>query len=300
MLKTTVIGSFPVKTDSGYYSRKYLEKKPESPYPKLIRDAVDAQVEAGIDIVSDGQTRSDFVSLYAKGFSGILLQERPQVFSKIRCRGPITVADQEYVKKTLPEKTMLKGIVTGPYTLAKSCVNHYYDCVEDLAFDFAEGLREEVKALCRTVDFIQVDEPMMTVEYPDYGRELISKVFKSAKKPRMLHACGDVSKVFENFIEFPVDFLEHEFKANPALLDTVSQYDFRQKIGYGCVRSDLEEVETVGEIVGHVEAGIKKLGIGNIILCPDCGMRNLPPESAGKKLENMVLAKNILEEKWGK
>ena len=57
MLETTVIGSMPVWVDSSKYAGDYLEKIYSSPYPRLIDEAVKTQVTAGIDIVSDGQTR---------------------------------------------------------------------------------------------------------------------------------------------------------------------------------------------------------------------------------------------------
>jgi len=294
MLEATVIGSMPVELDSKRYARKYLEHEYDTPYPALIKQAVDAQVEAGVEIVSDGQTRRDFVKLYASGFKGVLIQDRPQVVDEVAYNGPITLEDQEFVKSILPDAIRLKGIVTGPYTLAKNCVDQHYGDVQELAHAFAEGLAKEVEHLDKVVDFLQVDEPMMGVDYPEYGRDLIETVYRKASKPRMFHACGDVSQVFENFTGFPVDVLEHEFAANPSLLETVSECDFHQKIGYGCVRSDSMKVETVRQIKKHLQKGINEFGAEEMMVCPDCGMRNLTPTVAKKKLENMVDARDQL------
>jgi 5-methyltetrahydropteroyltriglutamate--homocysteine methyltransferase len=186
----------------------------------------------------------------------------------------------------------IKGIITGPYTLARYSVNRFYDNVEELAYAYADGLNQEARALDGVVDYVQLDEPEFSVEYPEYASELINVVFDGVGKPRMLHSCGDVSSVFHKLVELEVDVLLHEFAANPQLLDTVGQTDFKQKLGYGCVRSDTDKVETVDEISARMEKALKAFDEEKILMNPDCGLRNLPPEAAYRKLKNMVEARD--------
>ncbi|MFH1403815.1 MAG: uroporphyrinogen decarboxylase family protein [Candidatus Altiarchaeota archaeon] len=294
MIPCNVIGSYPPVLDKSKYADAYLSGGMRDPSGEMIRNAVNSQLEAGIDIISDGQTRADFISLFARNFKGVLMQRRPVVVSEIEYKNPVTVEDQEFVRKIIPKETMLKGIITGPYTLAKYSENRFYNGTEELAYAYAEGLNNEARALDGVVDFIQVDEPEYSIDYPEYAGGLLDTVFKGVSKIRMLHSCGDVSHVFEDMVELNVDVLEHEFAANPELLNTVKRIDFKQKLGYGCLRSDKDRVEPVDEVKTIVRRALDVYPPGKILLNPDCGLRNLPPRVAFQKLRNMVEARNSL------
>jgi len=108
-----------------------------------------------------------------------------------------------------------------------------------------------------------------------------------------LHVCGDVSEIFERLTKYDVDFLDHEFAANPSLLEKIANYSFEQKIGYGCVKSNDEKIESVDEIARNIEKAVKIIGEEKIILDPDCGLRNLPRETAYQKIAKMVEARNL-------
>jgi len=289
---TSVIGSYPTLLDSGKYARAYAQGDVIEASDELISYAVNAQVDAGIDVVSDGQTRTDFITLFARNFKGILIQSRPIVVDELEYKLPLTDADQAFVRKIIPEEKKIKGIVTGPYTLARYSSDRFYGSIEKLAFAYAKGLNQEVRALNPIVEFIQVDEPEFSIDYPEYAGDLINTVFEGVDKTRMLHSCGDVSDVFKDLVELNVDVLEHEFAANPHLLDTVKDIDFSQKLGYGCVRSDTLDVEPVSEVKDRIKNALKVFDKDRIMLNPDCGLRNLPPDIAYSKLGNMVQARD--------
>ena len=146
------------------------------------------------------------------------------------------------------------------------------------------------------VDILQIDEPFFSVEYPEYAGTLADAIFAGVDVPRALHVCGDVGQIFEKLVELPVAILDHEFAAHPDLIDIVSGFDFKQTIGFGCVRSDSSEVETVPEISERVKRGIDSIGKSKMMLDPDCGLRHLSPEVAKLKLQNMVKAKEAFNE----
>ena len=56
MIPTTVIGSFPVRLDGAMYAKSYFEGTDTDASTDSLKQAVEAQTKAGIDIVSDGQT----------------------------------------------------------------------------------------------------------------------------------------------------------------------------------------------------------------------------------------------------
>jgi 5-methyltetrahydropteroyltriglutamate--homocysteine methyltransferase len=103
-----------------------------------------------------------------------------------------------------------------------------------------------------------------------------------------------VSQIFSQLVDLPVDILDHEFTAHQELLSVISEIDFTQSIGFGCVRSDINVAETVSEISERIKKGIDCVGHNRLILDPDCGLRHLSQDVARSKLENMVKARNVV------
>lgn len=288
-VKTTVIGSYPVKIDNVNLMNRYFYQKPSS-WNIYIDNAVNNMIEAGIDIVSDGQTRDPFVNIFVRKLKGCRIRDRPEITGKVEYNGPITIEDQKYVKTILPKDRELVGLLTGPYTLAKSCVDLFYNDNTELAYDFAKALHQEAIDLSKIVDLISIDEPFYSVSMPDYACDLIKTVIQGVSCPSRLHVCGDVSKIIPQIIEIPVQILSHEFKASPHLFNTFKEHSFPQTICLGSVRSDNPEIESVDEIKNHIKKGIDVFDEKISQIAPDCGLRNIPIDSAFKKLKNLVIA----------
>ena len=289
-VKTTVIGSYPVITDNMEFMNGYFNQKNSFSWERYIQSAVSDMVDAGIDIISDGQTRDPFVNIFFRKIKGCRIRDRPEIIDKVAFDGSITVDDQKYVKSIIPKSTEIIGLIAGPYTLAQSCVDLYYNDEKELAFDFAYALRQEAKMLEDHVSMISVDEPFFSVNMPEYSKELIKIIVEDLSCPTRLHACGDVSKIVPKLIELPVDILSHEFKATPQLFDAFKEHSFSQGICLGSVRSDDPRVEPVEEIVEHINHGIDIFGDSIAQLSPDCGLRLQTRNVAFQKLKNLVKA----------
>jgi len=288
-VKTTIIGSYPVNVDRMEFMHKYFDGE-EISWNKYIANAVHDMIAAGIDIVTDGQRRDPFINIFTRKLKGCRLRNRTEIIDKVEYSGPITVDDQKYTRDLIPKGRGLIGLIVGPYSLSESVVDLYYKDKKELAFDFAYALNQEAKALQKHVDMIGVDEPFFSNLLPEYGKELIKITTSNISCPTRLHACGDVSTIIPKLIELPVDILSHEFKASPQLFDVFGEYDFSQKICLGAVRSDNVEIETVEEIIDHIEKGISVFGEQISQLAPDCGQRLLPRDIAFQKLKNLVSA----------
>jgi 5-methyltetrahydropteroyltriglutamate--homocysteine methyltransferase len=288
-VKTTVIGSYPVKINNYSLMSHYYDQKTVS-WDKYIKSAVSDMVKAGVEIVADGQTRDPFVNIFIRKLKGCRIRDRPEVIDKVEYDKPIVIEDQKLVRNIIPDNTQLIGLITGPFTLSKSCVDLFYNDEEELAFDFAKALHNEAVNLQKTVDMISVDEPFFSVSMPDYAEELIKTVVKGVSCPIRLHACGDVSNIVDKLAELPVDILSHEFKASPKLFDSFKNVDFPQKICLGCARSDDSRVETVDEIINHIKHGMDVFDDKICQISPDCGLRLQPRDVAFQKLCNLVKA----------
>jgi 5-methyltetrahydropteroyltriglutamate--homocysteine methyltransferase len=292
-VKTTVIGSYPSDINKMQIVKSYFNQENFS-WKGIIESAVFDMINAGIDIVSDGQTRDPFVNIFTRKLQGCRIRDRTEIIDKVEYIDPITVKDQQFVRNLIPNEKMLLGLITGPYTLTKSSVDNFYHNEKELAYDFAKALRKEAENLSSFVDILSIDEPFFSMGVPDYGKDLISIVSDGLSCPVRLHCCGDISEVIPNLIDMPVDILSHEFKAQPKLFDAFMQYDIRKDICLGCVRSDNVVVESVDEIIEHIKKGMDIFGDRITQLAPDCGQRMLPRNIALEKLKNLVAAGEIV------
>lgn len=288
-ITTCVIGSYPVNIDTMELMNNYFNQK-NSSWEKNISSAVYDMVNAGIDIISDGQSRDPFVQIFTRKLSGCRIRDRTEIVDKIRFSNPITVDDQKYVRSIISKEKKIIGVLTGPYTLCKSCVDLYYNDEKQVAFDFAKALKNEAKFLQKHVDMISIDEPFFSNTFPDYGYELIDTITKNISCQTRLHVCGDVSSIVSNLLDMPVDILSHEFKASPHLFEVFNKHDITKNICLGSVRSDDIRVESVEEIKNHIIKAQKIFRDKIVQIAPDCGQRLLPRDVALMKLKNLVKA----------
>jgi 5-methyltetrahydropteroyltriglutamate--homocysteine methyltransferase len=288
-IKTCVIGSYPASIDSMEFMHNYYNQQ-EISWEKYVSSAINDMVDAGIDVVSDGQTRDPFTQIFTRKLKGCRIRDRTEIVDTIEYAGPITVEDQKYVRSILPKDKELIGVLTGPYTLCKSCVDLFYNDEKQISFDFANALRQEAEMVQKHVDMISIDEPFFSNALPEYGQELLEVITKNISCTIRLHVCGDVSSIISDLLEMPVDILSHEFKASPQLFDAFKKYDVSKNICLGSVRSDDLRVESVEEIKSHIDKAQQFFGDKIVQLAPDCGQKLLPKDVAFMKLKNLAEA----------
>ncbi len=295
-IETTVIGSYPFTPNRFKIMNDYFNCQTKDYWKEGIKSAVEDMVNAGINIVSDGQIKDSFVQLFMRKFNGVRIRGRAEIVNKIEYLQPIIVEDVKFARSIIPKSVKLKVPITGAYTLFSSSINYFYNDEKEAVFDIAEILNKEAKNLAKIADIISIDEPFFANSFPEYGKEIIEKVVSNVDSQFSLHVCGDVSEIIPNLIEMPVDFLCHEFKATPELFSAFEDYSFSQGLTLGSVRSDKMRVESVSEIAGHIEKGLKVFGEKIKRVSPDCGLRNLTRDVAFVKLENLSKAvRNINE-----
>ena len=148
-MKSTVVGSFPVELKEPSSTKDKLLKAfgAHDIYKDAIKTSVIAQLDAGVDIISDGQVRGDMVSIFTRYIPGMKIEEgNTMIVSKIRNpTQEISVKDLQYAKKVMkdyyngniPEGKGIKGIITGPNTIIHSSrILGFYKNKEDIIFLF--------------------------------------------------------------------------------------------------------------------------------------------------------------------
>ena len=281
VLATTVVGSYPVMKGGGLRSLF-------DPLYTAVETAVADQIAAGIDIISDGQVRGDMILAFASKLPGVKGQE---VIGKVQpASGPITVRDTKYALAKAPK---VKGIITGPSTLAHGLhiSTPMYRNKEELVLDLAAALVPEAKALeAAGVTLLQIDEPIFSTGIADLtvGKQAIGLITAALRIPTSMHVCGNLGNVLDEILKFNVNVFDFEFANNPANLDLLSRRDLAGRmIGYGCVDSSIDKIESVAEIKKRIEKGIEIFDPRIMLLDPDCGMRMRSREAAYWKLKNM-------------
>jgi len=289
VLITTVVGSFPSYPTKKSLTSSYYKKT--DPYLDSLRDAVNAQIQAGIELVSDGQTRGGMIEIFAEGLKGFRIKEKITIVSDIEYIGPITVDYIKETKKMISDSSGVKGVITGPWTIVNSVDDRHYDSKMNALIDTTAALKKEAKILAEFCDVIQVDEPYFSVEYPENGKEIIEEI-TDVKTTTALHVCGDIGAIVEDLIEIEIDILDHEFAANPHLYKIFEDISIDQRIAAGVVSTN-PHVEEIEEIKDNINRAYDVFGPKTMI-DPDCGLKNLERETAIKKLENMVIARNVV------
>ena len=106
-MKSTVVGSFPAKESSpSNFKDKLLNTLGMyDPFKEAIKNSVIAQLDAGVDIISDGQVRGDMVSIFTKYIPGMKIEDGNTVIvSKIRNpTQEISIKDMQYAKKVMSD-----------------------------------------------------------------------------------------------------------------------------------------------------------------------------------------------------
>src|SRR5438876_7281049 len=113
---------------------EFLEQAQDDATLLAIRD----QERAGLDIVTDGETRREsYSNRFATALDGIDLEKPgttinrsgepiavPRVVAKIRRRHPVEVRDAQFLRANTDR--LIKMTVPGPFTMAQQCQDDFY------------------------------------------------------------------------------------------------------------------------------------------------------------------------------
>ncbi len=290
-LLTMVVGSYPTEG---------------LPPRRAIQRAVEDQLIAGVDVISDGEPRGDMIATFASRIPGIRRADDGawEVTDALdQPDSPIVAPDYTLARELTARRAEVKGAVTGPVTLAlalRVAPDAPYIGPEDpaLILRLAEILGREVAALVACgARIVQVDEPSLPVALRT-GRvssELVSdalREFAAAPPMPALHVCGDIRDIAMDLLllNFSVYSVENTTILNLAAFGD-EQLEFTGgRVAAGCVSSVDTAVEEVAVIRERIRAAMRLVPPQRLWVAPDCGLRELPREAAREKLARMVAA----------
>ena len=318
ILLTTTVGSFPKPPYLVEARRKHARKQiGAGEFQDLERRATEEwirrQEEIGVDILVDGEMyRGDMVAYFADQMDGFAIPglvrsygnryyPKPAVVAPVGRRGPITVEWWSYAQSltALP----VKGMLTGPYTIAEWSFNEHYPTRRELVLELARAIHDEAVDLERAgARYIQIDEPAIHTrpdEDFDLAVEAMEIVTQGLKAYTISHVCyGDVPRIYPAMLRLAVDQLDLALKNEEyALLETFKSPKFTKDIGLGVLDAHSHRTETPEEVVDGIRRTLKVIPLPQVYVTPDCGLKTRTIDETVAKLTSMVEgARRVREE----
>ena len=305
-IETTVVGSFP---------------KSSGPLEDAIKEVVDLQLHYGINLITDGEQRSNMIQYFEQipGLErlsdGLRIVGRIEPMERDRIDEFYKIKDYRTVKSVLEllgkESVRVKVSITGPMTLGTACaladmestMEHYdLDKEETLYSDFSRALLPITRRLLNIGAYVQLDEPLLStgkvsVEsakkiLKDFASHLPSSSIEEEKVN--CHVCGSIKSVPNLYAallgsSFPILSLGFSGEQEKENLDIISKPSLEEngaKLGVGVVSNvNVEDEKIIMQRYNRIQEAVGRENIR--YLHPDCGFRMTPPKKVKLILEKM-------------
>jgi len=337
IIPATVIGSwsFPgwyVKfcEDVASHPELFGPEDREEALRDAVRLAIDDQLRAGADILTDGEMqRVDFNLGFYDYLEG--LEPLPSARhwgapahdqrSRYRCIGPIRAPRglglvAEYQRLRHYTDAPVKVPIPGPFTLA-GCIQGG-DIYQDRAAVTEAILpivNHEMKQLVAAgVDFIQMDEPSFACHpsNPDRFLDLIGRTVAGVNAKISMHMCfgnfrgravgwRSYAPLFPHLAKAKVQQLALEFASREmAEIDLLKQIPAPMEVAVGLVDVKNTWVEPAELVAQRLRQTLKYIEPERLHVTPDCGFSQTARYVAQKKLASMVEGVKFVRRELGK
>jgi len=338
VLEATIAGSLPKPAWLAYPEELWaawrLEgKELETAKHDAVRLVVADQLEAGLDIVTDGeQTRRHFVTSFIDGLDGVDFEHRtnvkirqrydanvPRVVGEVARTRPVYVDDARYLR-TLTDQP-LKYQLPGPMTMVDTLADEHYRDRETLAMAFASILNDEARELVAAgVDIIQFDEPAFNVYMDDVGAWGITALDKAAEgldAKTAVHICygygiaaniewkhglGDQWRQYES--TFPliaassIDQVSLELANSHVPAELIGLLDGKDVMA-GVIDVATDRIEAPEEVATTIRQAMEYVAPEKLFPCTNCGMVPLSADVARAKLRALGAGAAIVRMELG-
>ncbi len=289
------------------------------------KEVVQDQIDAGIDIPTDGEIRREnYIHYHCRHIDGISftkLTERelrngaysaklPTVVGPVSVRDEFLVYDWKLAQSFTGKP--VKITMPGPMTITDTTADSYYNDPKQQGADLADALNLEVRALaeagCR---YIQIDEPLFArkpKQALDYGFDNLERAFHGCPENVVctVHmCCGYPDRLDrEDYPKaHPQSYFEIADAIDKSSIDAVSIEDAHRyndlsllekfqntTVIFGVVAIAKSRIEPIEEIRERLQQALQHIDADRLIAAPDCGLGLLGRERSIAKLKNMCEA----------
>ncbi len=313
-MRTTAVGHYPkipnrprparlrqaiARLDRGEITAQELARVED----EVTIEVIGEQVEAGLDLITDGQIRWDddqtYIARRLEGFEiGGLIRyfdtntyyRQPSVVRPVRWREPVLVRDYEFAARH--SQKPVKALITGPYTLAALSTDSHYGDLRGLVLDLADALHEEALALAAAgAPVIQINEPAILrhKEHAPLLLEALTRMLDGVQAETALYTWfGDTDGILPQLLELPVDVIGLDFVWGPGNWEALKRTVFTKGLGFGIVDARNTKMESSEEIAEQIQRVSEFVPSERLYVNPSCGLEYLPREAAFEKLKRLV------------
>ncbi len=280
--------------------REYIRAGGENPFTRGVKRAVQDQIAAKVDVITDGQVR-EIAPLIALSVPGITTNGEMRIENRLDLpRAPVVVEDFSTAAKECGDRAQVKASLPGPISFASSCrvdpkSSYSSNKDTDLLFDIASVLRYEIVALRgANARLIQIVENSDEIHDWDLFLELLLILFKRVKTP-ICHLVGDISEVFKGLLEGAATAISFDLVAFPQNRSIVSYKEevlvHEKLVSLGCLDASTSKQESIDVIERRVNPFVEAFGYEAVWISPSETLTMLSSSSAFSKLKQLELVK---------
>ncbi len=327
-LPTTTIGSFPQTADVRQARLKWRKGElSEESYTAFIHEKIEKwiriQEELGIDVLVHGEfERTDMVEFFGEKLDGFAFTRNgwvqsygsrcvkpPVIYGDVVFTAPMTVAESVYAQSLTSRP--VKGMLTGPITILNWSFPRNDISREQVAYQIALALSEEVKALeAAGIEMIQVDEPALREglplkredwsEYLKWGVHAFKLSTSDVKDTTQIHThmcyC-EFHDIIDSILALDADVISIETsRSHGELIHSFEEHTYDQGIGLGVYDIHSPRVPDVSEMVKNSERALRVLDPSIFWINPDCGLKTRGETETVAALRNMMEATRQVRE----
>ncbi len=275
---------------------------------RMTELALQAQIDAGLDLVTDGQIRwYDPISHLAGRLEGVRINGllrffdtnfyfRQPVVSRTPRRKEALLVEEFRFARAKSSRTV-KPVLTGPLTLARLSIRENgAGGFEKTLEGYAAALAEEVAALAAAgATVIQIDEPALLKHPGDLQQlERSLQVLAARKGSAQLTLAvyfGDPAPLYEDLQKLPIEVLVLDFTYNPGLVEVIAAAGSQKTLALGLIDGRNTRLEEEATVARQLEKLTRKLSSGRAWLTHSCGLEYLPRDRAQLKLGQLAKIK---------
>lgn len=288
------------------------------------------QLQAGIDIVSDGeQTRLHFVTTFIEHLEGVDFEKRetvrirnrydasvPSVVGAVARKKPVFVDDAKFLRSQT--KQPIKWALPGPMTMIDTLYDAHYKSREKLAWEFAKILNQEALELeAAGVDIIQFDEPAFNVffdEVNDWGIATLERALEGLKCETAVHICygygikantdwkktlgsewRQYEAIFPKLQKSKIDIVSLECQNSHVPMDLIELIRGK-KVMVGAIDVATNQIETPEQVADTLRKALQFVDADKLYPSTNCGMAPLSRQVAQGKLNALSAGAAIVRQ----
>jgi len=288
------------------------------------------QLQAGIDIVSDGeQTRQHFVTTFIEHLEGVDFEKRetvrirnrydasvPSVVGAVARKKPVFVDDAKFLRSQT--KQPIKWALPGPMTMIDTLYDAHYKSREKLAWEFAKILNQEALELeAAGVDIIQFDEPAFNVffdEVNDWGIATLERALEGLKCETAVHICygygikantdwkktlgsewHQYEAIFPKLQKSKIDIVSLECQNSHVPMDLIELIRGK-KVMVGAIDVATNQIETPEQVADTLRKALQFVDADKLYPSTNCGMAPLSRQVAQGKLNALSAGAAIVRQ----